>query len=108
MDELGVLVAELRRQKGFRYEPGLKAQVGAYIRAARRSGKTWRAIHEELGLPKETVRRWADQGVESGKLQPVRATSIPSPRVTLVSPKGWRLEDVDAALASELFRTLAR
>ena len=44
MDELGVLVAELRQQKGFRYEAGLKAQVGAYIRASRRSGKTWRAI----------------------------------------------------------------
>lgn len=107
MEESSVLVAELRRQKGFRYAPELKARVGAFIRASRESGKTWRAIHEELGLPKETVRRWANLPSKSRKLQPVRAAS-PSSRATLVSPKGWRLEDVDAVVASELFRSLAR
>ena len=107
MEESSVLVAELRRQKGFRYSPELKARVGAFIRASRASGKTWRAIHEELGLPKETVRRWSDLPVESRKLQPVRAASPSSP-TTLVSPKGWRLEGVDTAVASELFRALAR
>ena len=109
MDESSVLAAELRRQKGFRYEPELKAQVGAYIRASRRSGKTWRAIHEELGLPKETLRRWSEaQARGPGGLQPVRTTSAGSSRATLVSPKGWRLEEVDAELAGELFRVLAR
>ncbi len=115
MEESSALVAELQRQKGFRYPSELKARAGAYIRGSRGAGKTWRAIHEELGLPKETVRRWAELSGESGKLQPVRTTLTPTSTpsstpsyMTLVSPMGWRLENIDGVLASQLFCVFVR
>lgn len=104
-----VLLAELDAHRGGRYPQNLKLSVGRYIRASRKAGVTWNSLCLELSLPRQTVKAWSDLAVKAPKLIPVRIPeSVHRTQVTLVSPAGWRLEDVDSELAASLFRDLAQ
>ncbi len=108
---------KLRANRGGRYAGDLRRCTSVYIYECRNAGVTWRTLHEELGLPKETLRRWREAAqAEMTKLQPVRTVPAPPPletmpvspsSATLVSPSGWRLEELDARVAVKLFGDLA-
>lgn len=109
MEDVQELVAELRKHNGFRYPPELRGRVGRYVRAARAEGKPWMALHRELQLSQQTLRRWCQRAAQPATLQPVRLRqAVTRPALTLVSPEGWRFEGLDQGQAGELFAALAR
>lgn len=104
------VLAELDVYRGGRYPLDLRIRVGKYIRASRKAGVTWYGLCAELSLSNKTVKAWADLTTKTPRFVPVRTAQVPgvAKPVTLVSPAGWRLEDVDAELAAGLFRELAQ
>lgn len=109
MEDIEQLVRELRAVTGRHYPAELRRRVGAYIARQRAANVTWRAIHRELGLANQTIRRWAESSSVTAKFRPITTPSnMNSKPVNLVSPQGWRLENLDANIAAEIFRDLAR
>lgn len=91
---------EIQRIEGVRYPDDLRRRVAAYTHQKRNEGSTWSVIQRELGLPMNTVRRWAERYPEHRLLKPVRVREpevAPVTRAVLVSPGGWRLE-VDSSM----------
>lgn len=109
MEEIEQLVRELRAVTGRHYPAELRRRAGAYISRQRAANMTWRSIHRELGLANETIRRWAGSSSSTAKFRPITTPSnMNSKPLNLVSPQGWRLENLDANIAVEIFRELAR
>jgi hypothetical protein len=107
--EIGRLRAELARRdrgRGKRYTPGLRARIAAAAVDLRRKGQGWRAIGAVLGIPPETVRRYADAKA-AGAFLPVEVIETQeNDGLVLVSPDGYRIEGLAVASAAELLRRL--
>ena len=98
------------RRKGM-FPKSLKRDVGAFVKAEREAGQKLKHLSKLLTASSSTLSRWQSEAalsVESeGKLVPVRVEVIgPEPKrqrgtqvVTMVSPAGWRIEDVPFELA---------
>lgn len=90
------------------YRPELKARIIAYVEQRRSAGASQSAISREVGVKWTTLRRWLSKK-PSTALVPVQvrdSVAESSPRLTIVSPSGFRLEGLDAREAVALFRTL--
>jgi hypothetical protein len=105
--QLGVLGP---RHQGMRIPTRLRAEIIAHARAWRAAGASMRTIAAALGVAPESIRRWTQPTPTAAPaLVPVqivaeRPTAGATP-LTLVSPRGFRVEglglaDVGALLAA--------
>jgi Homeodomain-like domain len=109
------LRAEVRalgpRHQGARIPAQLRAEIIAHARAWRAAGASMRRIATALGVAPESVRRWTQPApVTPPALVPVqvvaeRPAGGPSP-VTLVSPRGFRVEGLRLADVRTLLAAL--
>lgn len=97
-------LAAVRGEQGcWRCPEELRARVVAYVEVRRGEGASFRKIGRELGISSTAVRRWLrrEPGGGRGELVPVRvAGGAHAPGwsvggVTVVSPRGWRVEGLD-------------
>jgi hypothetical protein len=113
--ELMALRADLGNHvvaRGKRYEPELRDRVTRWARTRREQGVHWREIADELGLNFETVRRWAiGSDSDTAQLLPVhvveRAVAPPPRSLVLVSPSGYRVEELSLVEAVAMLRALS-
>ena len=109
--DLARRVARLRRRgPGERYPARLRAQITAWVRTRRDRGAWWCDVARDLGVPAETLKRWAAPvpNAATACMVAVEVIDAPPPgTVTLVSPTGLRIEGVAIADAITLLRGLA-
>jgi hypothetical protein len=106
----GQLAAVGARYRGARIPPRLRAELIAHAQAWRAAGVSMRTIAAALGVAPESIRRWTQPpATPSTALVPVQVVADrPTgaiPPLTLVSPRGFRVEglgvaDVGALLAA--------
>jgi hypothetical protein len=98
-------LARRERGRGKRYTADLKQRIAAAAMALRASGQGWQTIGRFLGIPHETVRRFAGAS-EGPAFVPVEVVGTVSSGLSLVSPDGYRVEGLDAADIAEILRRL--
>jgi hypothetical protein len=98
-------LARRERGRGKRYTANLKQRIAAAATALRERGQGWQAIGRFLGIPHETVRRFAGAS-EGSAFVPVEVVGTVSGGLSLVSPDGYRVEGLAAADAAEILRRL--
>lgn len=105
--KLRALLARRERGRGKRYTARLKEKVAVAANELRRRGRSWQRIGRFLGIPHETVRRFASAGLPPA-LVPVEVAE-PEPTaggMVLVSPEGYRIERLGVADVVEILRRL--
>jgi len=100
-----------------KYPRQLREQITAWVRARRQRGDWWCDLSRAIGVPAETLKRWAaDHGGTQIALVPVEVVDAPSTgtgtgtgtgTVTLVSPTGLRIEGVSVVDAIAILRGLS-
>jgi hypothetical protein len=106
--ELRRRVARLRRGRpGFRFSPSLRQRITLWVIEQRERGVWWSDLEREIGIPAETLKRWAMPRATSSVLRPVEVIDAPpTGTVTLVSPTGLRIEGVAVVDAITILRGL--
>ena len=102
-------LARLRRGRSSqRYPTELREQITAWV-AKRRSCGDWSCdISRPLGIPVQTLARWAERSSEGATIVPVDIIDAPpAGTVTLVAPSGLRIEGVAVADAIAILQALA-
>lgn len=93
------------RGRGIRRDPAASGRSGGG--APRKDGVSWQAIRTELGIPHETVRRLAaavgSDEVGGFKRVEVAVEGAPVCGLSLTTPGGHRIDDLDVEGAAELF-----
>jgi hypothetical protein len=107
----GQLAAMGARYRGARIPPPLRAELIAYARTWRAAGTSMRTIAAALGVAPESIRRWTQPpAAPSTALVPVRVVPdrLPAARsaLTLVSPRGFRVEGLGLADVGTLLAAL--
>lgn len=102
---LRLALGRLERGRGKRYSAELKQRVAAAAIELRRKGQGWQSIGRLLGIPHETVRRFAD-GAGRAAFVPVVVAEPKSSGLTLVTPEGVRVEGLSVAEVAEILRRL--
>ena len=107
--ELKRRVERLRRDRGDRFPPLLRARITAWVRARRELGDWWCDLSHAVGVPEETLKRWAIPRCDPRvAMLPVDVIDAPPPgTVTLVSPTGLRIEGVAISDAIAILQGLA-
>jgi hypothetical protein len=107
----GQLAAVGARYRGARIPPQLRAELIAHARARRAAGASMRTIAVALGVAPESIRRWTRvPAARSTALVPVQV--VPEHSVaraaplTLVSPRGFRVEGLGLAEVGALLGAL--
>lgn len=115
MRELTVLKRELsrgERGRGKRYSMDLRKRAVAWAEGRHQAGVSWPEISRELGLGRDTARRWCGGQRKATKhnrsLLPVKVVqkSADNGRLALVSPNGFRIEGLTLAEAATMLRAL--
>lgn len=106
--ELRRRVARLRRGRpGFRFSSSLRDRITAWVTMQRERGVWWCDLAREIGVPAETLKRWAAPRSTSSTLRQVEVIDAPPiGTVTLVSPTGLRIEGVAIVDAIAILRGL--
>lgn len=97
--------SKLTRGHGRRYPEGLRARATTLAKAARRSGTSWSAIADAVGVNVETLRVWC-RSSEQPKMRRVVIADEQSSQVTIVSPSGFRVEGLSMRDAIALLEKL--
>jgi hypothetical protein len=107
--ELRRRVARLKRDRpGFRFSAALRAEITAWVAEQRERGVWWSDLARAIGVPAETLKRWAAPRSMASAMLPVEVIDAPPMgTVTLVSPTGLRLEGVAIADAIAILQGLA-
>jgi hypothetical protein len=108
--ELRRRMSRLKRDRpGFRFSPTLRAEITTWVAKQRERGTWWCDLSRAIGVPEETLKRWAAPRPTGGAtLLPVEVIDAPpAGTVTLVSPTGLRIEGVAIADAIAILRGLA-
>lgn len=85
----------------------LRARVGRWLSARRAEGAPWSALSEALGIAEGTARRWADGGTSGGFVSvQLDAPALRREGPVLITPRGYRVEGLDAAMLHELLERL--
>lgn len=96
-----LLKANRPRSWNLGYPPAVRARVRTYIAARRAAGGTPTAIATELGLSRQSVMGWTVGAASAPVFVPVEVVLEPHsaapPALVLVSPRGYRVEGLDAA-----------
>jgi hypothetical protein len=99
-----------RRHRGARVPPRLRTDIIAHAQAWRAAGASMRSIAAALGVAPESIRRWTQPPRAPRALVPVQVVAERSARVatplTLVSPRGFRVEGLGLADVGTLLGTL--
>ena len=114
-NEISVLAGRVRaaRSKHHRYLPPiLKEALGEVASKGEAAGIPVTELSEMLGVSAGTLRKYIcsfrERGVANGKFLPVTVTTEETrDRVTLVTPSGWRIEEVDLQTALALLRAMS-
>lgn len=108
----GALLAVGPRSRGARIPPRLRAELIADARMRRATGDSMSAIAAALGVAPESVRRWTQPGAAPAtralvpvRVVPERLGEPPAP-LTLVSPRGFRVEGLGLADVGTLLAAL--
>jgi hypothetical protein len=105
------------RGRGKRYPKALQERAVSYYCARRAQGAAQREIGDELGMPWQTLQRWATAGdaplvpATSAGFQPVEVIDAPTPAqrgpIVVRGPAGLRIEGLDLDTLAELLRRLS-
>lgn len=116
-DEIRTLrsvLAGMKRGQGRRYPTEMKHQIRRVAQARRARGESWQAIAKAIGIPHETLRRFAAEcdgvaGNSAGAFVPVQLTATPTSPIALVltTRAGIRVEGLDIDGVVELVRRLS-
>lgn len=109
--ELKRQIAGRNRGPGVKYPPELRDQLVSTIEMLRGAGWTYPAIGEAVGLSPSAVRgffRKPRKKAEPARARPVKVTADQSkqPCITVISPRGWRVEAPSVEIAVALLTTL--
>ena len=98
-----------RRRGDARYPAKLRARITAWVIARRDRGGWWTEISETLGIPAQTLVRWAEaSGSAVGEMKAVAVIDEPpTGTVTLIAPTGLRIEGVSIDAAIAILRGIA-
>lgn len=110
--ELRRRVARLKRGRPrFRFSAALRQRITAWVVAQRERGAWWCDLERAIGVPAETLKRWAAPppvATPGLAMRPVDVIDAPpAGTVTLVSPTGLRIEGVVIADAIAILRGLS-
>jgi transposase len=105
------LLAQVTRGRGRRYPTAVRERVRAWATERRGRGDRWDELSRELGIPPDTLQRWATpHGERAMELRPVAVLEASDPppcrRLTIVAPGGLRIEGVTVADAIAILRGL--
>jgi hypothetical protein len=97
-------IAAHRRRGDKRYSATLRARIKTWVIARRERGDWWTELAITLGVPMQTLVRWAEPACVAGPATMKAVDVIDAPpveTVTIVAPTGLRIEGVsiDAAIA---------
>lgn len=101
--KLRATLARRERGRGKRYPRVLRERIAAVAGRLRSRGASWHRIGESLGIPHETIRRYA-RGTGSA-FAPVIVADEPASTGVLVTPSGYRVEGLSVG---DLANLLAR
>ena len=108
--ELRRRVERLKRDRpGFRFSPGLRTRITAWVIEQRDRGAWWCDVSRAIGVPAETLKRWAAaRAATRAAMLPVEVVDAPPiGTVTLIAPSGLRIEGVAIDAAIAILRGLA-
>ena len=104
------------RGAGRWYSPELRERVGAWARRRHGAGVAYEELGIEVGLARDTVRRWATESEKTTpaarhstpRMLPVRVAVVEQQQrtVVVVSPAGFRIEGLTLAEAAAMLRAL--
>lgn len=103
------VLATVTRGRGKRYPAEIREAIGRAAEARRRAGESWQNIGGSLGIPHETVRRFAtDIADDRGDFVPVEvdARDASAGALVVTTSRGHRVEGLDVESAAELLRRL--
>lgn len=94
-------------RSSLRYEPDLKLRILEYFHRRRAEGAPQKTVAAEVGVSWMTLRRWLDDESPEPctRLVPVELVE-PAQVLTLVTPRGFRLEGLTPRQALDLLRHL--
>lgn len=105
-----LLKANRPRSWNLGYPPAVRARIRLYIAARRASGGTPTSIATELGLSRQSVMGWTAGEPSCPVFVPVEVVLDPPaaapPALVLVSPRGYRVEGLDATAIAALLERL--
>ena len=116
--ELREAIARLeRRHRNDPVPAPLRGEILVYTTARRKTGASWHAIAQELGLSASRLQRWSARATGETRMRPVRIrrgltpessspSTSPAGSIVLVSPRGFRLEGLEVSQALELLHGL--
>ncbi len=70
----------------------VRGKVVEYARAQRASGKSWKTIAREVGLSASALQRWSQEPPQLTQVKIVADREPDAPKVSLISPRGYRIE----------------
>jgi len=105
IQKLRTALARRERGRGKRYTRNLKQRIAEAAAVLRGRGHGWHTIGRFLGIPNETVRRFAGASAAPAFV-PVEVVGPVSGELSLVSPDGYRVEGLVAADVAEILRRL--
>ena len=102
-------LAKFRKRRTARYPAVLRERITGWVATRRERGDWWSEIAKPLGIPEQTLARWAEPCAdETTAMLPVDVIDVPPVgTVTLVSPTGLRIEGVAIADAIAILRGIA-
>lgn len=103
-------VARLGAAHGRRYPAGMKELLLAFVDRAREAGMSASEVSRRLGVSQRQLSNWrvAVRAARPKAMVPVRVVDeIATPKTTLVSPAGFRIEGITVAQAIEVLRALS-
>lgn len=110
--ELRRAIDRIRRDRvRWRCPAGLRSEVVAYVHERRKGGAMLADVAREFGVSESSLGRWvsAERGEDTGqaRLREVKVVEPASGRgVTLVTPRGYRIEGLDVESAARLLQAL--
>ena len=108
METMAELAEAARNRAGRRYDKSLKERVMSFVLQERKSGRSWNALGEGLGISIQTLQKWSrDRSSVPSKLLRVRTKPLVG-EVSLVSPSGWKIEGLSLSQALELMTEFAQ
>lgn len=98
----------VRSHKAQRYPAELRRRAVTVVNALRGEGASWRQVSAAVGLRADTLQRWCGGGslTAEASLVPVEVVGDRG-GVSILSPKGWRVEGLSLADAASLLRSLS-
>ncbi len=83
-----------QRGRTQRVPEAVRGKVVDYTRAQRACGKSWQTIAREVGLSASGLQRWLQEAPQLTQVNIVPDREPDASKVSLISPRGYRIEGV--------------